>query len=115
MPVLATQIASLTPLGRFAPPPASLRPTNGAPERASFKGKQYVWKAHEDNQRAFTKPSVIWQLGDEYEKVGSGYRRKYLCCGLCTKTNEEIIEASQYLKDWWDRGLIQQLEGEKAI
>ena len=56
------------------------------PERVSFKGKQYVWKAHEDNQRAFTKPSVIWQLGDEYEKIGSGYRRKYWRCRLCTKT-----------------------------
>jgi hypothetical protein len=62
-----------------------------------------VWKAHEDNQRAFTKPFVIWQLGDEYEKVVSGYRRKYWRCGLCTKTSEEIIEASECLKNWWDR------------
>jgi hypothetical protein len=77
----------------------SLRPAN-RPERVSFKGKQYVWKAHEDNQRAFAKPSVIWQLGDEYEKVVSGYRRKYWRCGLCTKTNEEIIEASECLKNW---------------
>jgi hypothetical protein len=56
------------------------------PERAGFKGKLYVWKAHEDNQRAFTKPSVTWNLGDEYEKVSSGYRRKYWRYGLCTKT-----------------------------
>jgi hypothetical protein len=28
-------------------------------ERVSFKDKQYVWKAHGDNQRVFTKPSVI--------------------------------------------------------
>jgi hypothetical protein len=63
-------------------------------------GKQYVRKAHEDNQRVFTKPSVIWRLGDKYEKVGSGYRRKYWLCGLCTKTNEEIIEASECLKNW---------------
>ena len=30
------------------------------PERLKVKGKQYVWKQHEDNQRAFTTPSVIW-------------------------------------------------------
>ena len=28
---------------------------------------------------------------------------------------EEIIEASECLKNWWDRGLIQQLEEEEAI
>jgi hypothetical protein len=59
------------------------------PERANFKGKQYVRKAHEDDRRAFTKTSVIWQLGGEYGKTGSGYRRKYWRYGLCTKTNEE--------------------------
>jgi hypothetical protein len=61
------------------------------PERVNFKGKKYVWKAHEDNQRAFTKPSVIWQLGDEYEKIGSGYRRKYWRCRLCIKTKMLVI------------------------
>jgi hypothetical protein len=28
---------------------------------------------------------------------------------------EEIIEASECLKNWWDRGLIQLLEEEEAI
>jgi hypothetical protein len=28
---------------------------------------------------------------------------------------EEIIEVSECLKNWWDRGLIQQLEEEEAI
>ena len=28
---------------------------------------------------------------------------------------EEIIEASECLKNWWERGLIQQLEEEEAI
>jgi hypothetical protein len=60
-------------------------------------------------------PSVIWQLEDKYEKVGSDYRRKYWLCGLCTKINEEIIEASEHLKNWQDRGRIQQLQEEKAI
>jgi hypothetical protein len=98
---------------------------------------------------------VIWRLGDEYEKIASGYRRKYWRCGLCQKSifpslhlyafdtlaipamsveceivfsstkklitpernrlAEEIIEASECLKNWWDRGLIQQLEEEEAI
>jgi hypothetical protein len=79
-------------------PPTSLRPAKRGLERVSFKVKQCVWKAHEDNQRVFTKPSIIWQLGDEYEKVGSGYRRKYWRRGLCIKTNGEIIEASECLK-----------------
>jgi hypothetical protein len=61
------------------------------PERVGFEGKRYVWKAYEDNQRAFTKPSIIWQLGDGYEKVDSGYRRKYWRCGLCTKTKMLVM------------------------
>jgi hypothetical protein len=32
------------------------------------KGKYYDWGRHEDNYRAYTKPSIIWQLGDEYER-----------------------------------------------
>jgi hypothetical protein len=40
---------------------------------------------HEYNQRAFTKPSVIWQRGDEYKRIG-GYRTKYWLCGLCART-----------------------------
>jgi hypothetical protein len=73
------------------------------PERVTVKGKQYVWQQHEDNQRAFTKPSVIWQLGDEYEQMGSGYRKKYWRCGLCTKTkilamNDNSTSGLRHLK-----------------
>jgi hypothetical protein len=28
---------------------------------------------------------------------------------------EEVIEASENLKNWWDRGLIQELENETEI
>jgi hypothetical protein len=67
------------------------------------KGKQYVWKQHEDNQRAFTTPSVIWQLGDEYEKIGSGHRRKFWRCGLCPNTkmlamNDNSTSGLRHLK-----------------
>ena len=48
------------------------------PAHFVHKGKSYDWWAHEDNCRAYTKPSIIWQLGDE--------------------------------KNWWERGLIQQLQ-----
>src|SRR5947209_19682317 len=102
------------------------------PQRLTYKGKQYIWKYHEDNCRAFTKPSVIWQLGDEYRGTGSDQETS---CGLCKTTTllamtdamsaecervfsstkklitpernrlaEEIIEASKCLKNWWDRG-----------
>jgi hypothetical protein len=40
--------------------PGTLGQVCVALERVSFKGKQYVWKAHEDNQPAFTKPFIIW-------------------------------------------------------
>ena len=55
------------------------------PDHLVHKGKHYDWRPHEDNARAFSKPSVIWQLGDEYE-------------------------TSECLKNWWDCGLIQQLQ-----
>src|SRR5207249_6399987 len=58
-----------------------------------IKAKRYDWRPHEDNTRAFTKPSIIWQLGDEYERRGNSHRKQYWRCG-----------------HWWDRGLIQQLE-----
>ena len=84
-----------------------------------------MWKQHEDNQRAFTTPSVIWQLGDEYEKIGSGSMSaecervfsstKKLITPERNRLAEEIIEASECLKNWWGRGLIQQLEEEEAI
>ena len=38
------------------------------PAHLVHKGKHYDWRPHEDNARAFSKPSVIWQLGDEYER-----------------------------------------------
>ena len=47
------------------------------PQRLTYKGKQYIWKHHEDNCRAFTKPSVIWQLGDEYRRTGSDQETRY--------------------------------------
>jgi hypothetical protein len=38
------------------------------PPHFVHKGKHYDWRPHEDNCRAYTKPSIIWKLGDEYEK-----------------------------------------------
>jgi hypothetical protein len=73
------------------------------PKRLKVKGKQYVWKQHEDNQRAFITPSVIWQLGDEYKKIGSGHRRKFWRCGLCLNIkiliiNDNFTSGLRYLK-----------------
>jgi hypothetical protein len=56
------------------------------PERLTYKGRQYMWKHHEDNYRAFTKPSIIWQFGDEYRRIGSGQGTRYWRCGLCKTT-----------------------------
>ena len=42
---------------------------NRGPDRVVHKGKQYLWRKHRDNARAFSqeRSSVIWFLGDEYE------------------------------------------------
>ena len=45
------------------------------PDHLVYNGKRYDWRPYEDNARAFNKPSVIWQLGDEYERRGNGYRK----------------------------------------
>ena len=62
--------------------------TTRKPGPAHFvhKGKHYDWRAHEDNCRAYTKPSIITPERN--------------------RLTEEIIEASECLKNWW---LIQQL------
>src|ERR1700733_1672995 len=39
------------------------------------KGKHYDWRPHEDNCRAYTKPSIIWRLSDEYGKGGNSHRK----------------------------------------
>jgi hypothetical protein len=31
------------------------------------------------------------------------------------RLTEEVIEASEYLKNWWDRGLIQELEDDTQV
>ena len=40
------------------------------PAQILYKGKHFDWRQHEDNTRAFVKASVIWELGDEYERRG---------------------------------------------
>ena len=79
------------------------------PERVSYKGKQYVWKAHEDNQRAL----AIHAMSAECERVFSGTKK--LITPERNRLTEDIIKASECLKNWWGRGLIQQLEEEEAI
>jgi hypothetical protein len=103
MPNSSNSDSELDTSGQVCVTPDVAAACKRGPERVRLKDKQYVWKAHEDNQRVFTKPSVIWQLGDEYEKVGSGYRMKCWRCGLCIETKEEVIEASECLKIWWGR------------
>ena len=68
-----------------------------------FKGKEYQRHYGACNTRA---PSVIWYTGEEYERNG----KKHWRCGICKNDKilaiKESIEASEYLKNWWDRGLI---------
>ena len=52
-------------------------------------------------------------MSAEYEKVFSSTKK--LINPERNRLAEEIIEASECLKNWWDCGLIQQLEEEEAI
>ena len=63
-----------------------LPPISEARRGSHIRGRQYMWKHHEDNYRAFTKPSIIWQFGDEYRRIGSGQGTRYWRCGLCKTT-----------------------------
>jgi hypothetical protein len=49
----------------------------------------------------------------EYKRVFSSTKK--LITPERNRLAEEIIEASECLKNWWDRGLIRQLEEEEAI
>lgn len=52
----------------------------------THKGNVYTRKKHQDNTRACSKASIIWEFGDEYERTVEGHQRKYWRCGLCKRT-----------------------------
>ena len=56
---------------------------------------------------------AIPAMSAECERVFSSTKK--LITSERNRLAEEIIEASECLKNWWDRGLIQQLEEEEAI
>ena len=56
---------------------------------------------------------AILAMSAEYERVFSSTKKR-----ITPERNrlaEDIIEASECLKNWWDRGLIQQLEDDEEI
>jgi uncharacterized protein (DUF488 family) len=52
-------------------------------------------------------------MSAEYERVFSCTKK--LITPESNRLAEEIIEASECLKNWWDRGLTHRLEEEEAI
>jgi uncharacterized protein (DUF488 family) len=52
-------------------------------------------------------------MSAEYERVFNSTKK--LVIPERNRLAEEIIEASEYLKNWWDRGLIQELEDDTEI
>jgi hypothetical protein len=56
---------------------------------------------------------AIPAMSAEYERVFSS--AKNLNAPERNRLAEDIIEASECLKNWWDRGLIQQLEDGEEI
>jgi hypothetical protein len=52
-------------------------------------------------------------MSAECERVFSGTKK--LITSERNRLTEDIIEASECLKNWWDRRLIQQLENDEEI
>ena len=80
---------------RIRSPGISLRPINEARCRLYTKGNQYIWKEYEDNERAFTESSIIWRLGDEYERVGNNCLKKYWRC--CRAVGHQLANPGRNL------------------
>ena len=73
----------------FESPRTSLPHILVALPRFLYNGKRFDWRQHEDNTRAFSSTKKLITL-----------ERNRLA--------EDIIEASECLKNWWDHGLIRQ-------
>jgi hypothetical protein len=56
------------------------------PPHLMHKGNLHTRKEHQDNTRAYSKASIIWQFGDEYARTVNGQQKKYWRCGLCDRT-----------------------------
>ena len=56
------------------------------PPHLMHKGNLYTRKEHQDNTRAYSKASIIWQFGDEYARTVNGQQKKYWRCGLRDRT-----------------------------
>ena len=56
---------------------------------------------------------AVVAMSAECERIFSSTKK--LITPERNRMHEQIIEASECLKNWWDRGLIQQLEEEEAI
>ena len=61
------------------------------PPQLTHKGNLYTRKEHQDNTRAYSKASIIWQFGDEYARTVNGHRKKYWRCGLCNRTTMLVM------------------------
>jgi hypothetical protein len=64
------------------------------PDYVVHKGKTYQWQQHTDHTRAFCKPSVIWDLGDEYGRMENSRQRRFWRCGICKKNTLLACENS---------------------
>ena len=61
------------------------------PPQLTYRGNLFTRKEHQDNTRAYSKPSIIWQFGDEYARTVDGHQKKYWRCGLCNKTTMLVM------------------------
>jgi hypothetical protein len=64
--------------------PIVLASVNPAPERVVYKCKEYL---RHPSVRHTETPSVIWYLGEEYERN----KNKFWRCGICKKTKILVI------------------------
>jgi hypothetical protein len=68
-----------------------------APQRVLCKGYEYL---RHPGTRAASDPSIIWRVGEEYERKGKRYWR----CGICNKNkmlaiNSGTSSALRHLKN----------------
>jgi hypothetical protein len=72
-------------------------------------GKTYLVVDHTASQRKGSEPSWIWAHGEELRHlIGQKAQKNWRCnlCGPRNRLSDDIIEACECLKAWWDNKMI---------
>ena len=77
-----------------------------------IQGRRYLRVDQSANKRNNSKVSKIWCYGSELRALDTTNLDKHWLCNLClpAKLRDDIIEALECLKAWFDKGLIEKEE-----